>query len=336
MNVFTEVYDKSVAILQARPFQQRWSNLEPKLRGLFASGGPNAGDADALELVRSRFKGIAKASPDGQDAVAAEVLKLSDTEKPGYQDRAAFLKLLQHFYFCQSRGSQSVWVVDHPVDYAHWCYRELESQTEAKVETLLEKNHEVFGPNARRVMPVSLQLTRKWSMDVQAKLATADSTTKAKVKRWFLAADASDEDIRKTIATLTDGFKKISAVCNSTTVIFADRPPRRSAGTADHDLASVNSQDRMPVVYLYRLFLREQRKARGEIGLLWYCALTLVHELSHKLQKTKDLSYDFKGLKPGGVSLSVANAIRNADSWAYFAADIVGALTKAKLDEVYV
>ena len=50
---------------------------------------------------------------------------------------------------------------------------------------------------------------------------------------------------------------------------------------------------------------------------------------------TDDLSYDDDGLKPGGVSLSVANAIKNADSWGYFAADLVGALSDAYLNEVY-
>lgn len=336
MDVLTEVYKHSIAVLKARPFQQRLSNIEPKLRGLFAESGPNPADAGVLDHLRSSFEQIAKASPEGRAAIADEIVDISNPEKPGFQDRAALIKLLRHFYFLEVRGNQSIWVVDHPIKFNRWCYDEFNSQTEDKVKTLLESEHETFGDRQRRTMSTSLQLARKWSMDVQAKLGRMDDTTKGKVKRWFLASNASDDDIKKAAATLSDGFKKISGVCNSTTVIFSDRPAKRSGGGFDTTFASVNSGDVMPVIYIFRLFLREGKKARGEIGLLWLCALTLIHELSHKLAKTKDISYDDQGLKPGGVSLRVADAIRNADSWGYFAADMVGALEKSKLDEVYV
>jgi hypothetical protein len=51
--------------------------------------------------------------------------------------------------------------------------------------------------------------------------------------------------------------------------------------------------------------------------------------------RTKDKSYDVLGLKPGGRHLKVRNALKAADSWAYFACDLVGVLPKEALDEYY-
>lgn len=65
----------------------------------------------------------------------------------------------------------------------------------------------------------------------------------------------------------------------------------------------------------------------GNIPKLWLYALTVVHELSHKLVKTEDIRYDYDGLKPGN-GFKTEDALNNADSWAYFAGDLVGAIPK--------
>ena len=73
----------------------------------------------------------------------------------------------------------------------------------------------------------------------------------------------------------------------------------------------------------------------GNVPKMWLCALTIIHELTHKLVSTKDIRYDHDGLKPG-ATFDNGDALNNADSWAYFAADIVGALNKATVKKVLV
>jgi hypothetical protein len=50
---------------------------------------------------------------------------------------------------------------------------------------------------------------------------------------------------------------------------------------------------------------------------------------------TKDVQYDDDGLKPNTTSLTDDKSIVNADSWGYFAADLVGALPRNTFKKVY-
>jgi hypothetical protein len=68
----------------------------------------------------------------------------------------------------------------------------------------------------------------------------------------------------------------------------------------------------------------------------------LVHELSHLKVFTADERYRHArdattgnrlGLRPGGdPGFTMAQALNNADSWAFFAADCAGALSKRHLE----
>ncbi len=332
MDIFTEVYKKSTDLLVAQTFDKRWSNVEPKIKALFGADGPDSAQKDVLELVRTTLADAAKGKAKPAEAIADEILDLARQADTGFQDRAALIKLLKHFYFVEKKGNQSIWVVDHPSDYDKWAYDQLNGMTAANAKTALQKDTETFGTSHRDTMSDSLQLARKWAGDIVAKLGTADDTTKAKVKKWFHGDTASDVDVNGSVATLLDGFKKICDATNASKVIFSDRPHKRAGNTSTY--ASVNSGDKMPVIYIFKLFLDEGKRVNGEVGKMWLLALTIVHELSHKIQGTKDKSYDYQGLKPGGRSLTVADAIINADSWGYFAADMVGALTEDKLKEV--
>ena len=89
-------------------------------------------------------------------------------------------------------------------------------------------------------------------------------------------------------------------------------------------------------VYIFKLFLDAgEKNDQGQIGKLWLCALTVIHELSHKLVDTDDIRYDDDGLKPGFFRFTNKSTIKNADSWGYFAADMVGALPQSTFQEVY-
>ena len=67
----------------------------------------------------------------------------------------------------------------------------------------------------------------------------------------------------------------------------------------------------------------------GNSGKLWMCALTIIHELTHREVNTDDHKYDTDGLKPHTTRFPKAKTIENADSWAYFVTDLVGMLSKS-------
>jgi hypothetical protein len=334
MDVFSDVYGKSVDLLKTKCFDDRWSNIEPKLKALLAAGGPNDAEAPVLDLIRQSLNVVAR-KENGSDAVAQEILEISRYKSAGFEERAALLKTIRHFYFVNRAGNQSVWVCDGPKAYHKWAYDLFPGKAVGHIKGSLQHDHEAFGGGNRKMFSDALQLTRKWSADIVAKLGKPDDDAVTAARRWFHRADASDDDVKKTAAVLLDGFKKISATCNSTHVIFSDRPHKRADPGFRDTVASVNAGDAMPVIYIFKLFLDAgKRNRRGHIGKLWYCALTIVHELSHKLAGTDDIQYDTSGLKPN-ATFTPAQSLKNADSWGYFAADLVGALSRDTLDTVY-
>jgi hypothetical protein len=336
LDEFTTVYKKSADLLKNQTFEQRWSNIETKLKGLLGADGPDGGQKDVLELVRTCLKDAAKGKPKEAEAIADEILALSKTKTAGFQDRSALLKMFKHFYYVKQAGNQDVWVADHPKDYTKWSFDQFAGKTEAQLKSLLQRDDEAFGVARRKIMSDSLQLARKWAADIEIKLSKPDAATLTVVKRWFHGDTGSDAEIKATAGVLHEGFKKIHAVCNSTTVIFSDHPPERTGGKYEKTYAEVSKVDKMPVIYIFPFFFKEAGiDNKGQVGKMWLCALTIIHELSHKLAGTNDSSYDVLGLKPGGIHLTVANAIKTADSWGYFACDMVGALPKEALTSFY-
>lgn len=335
MDVFTDAYDKSVELLRTPSLHTDWKSIEQGLKTLLEVGGPSVNSAPCLDELRKQLTAN-KGKTTTAKAMADEIIRASRPTATGYQDRAALVKQMQHFYLVQKKGNQSVWVVDFPRRYGQWTYDLFAGKAVPDLKAQLEHTSEVFGSGNRGMMSDALQLARKWSSDVEVQLASKSRSVLAVVEKWFHAAGAKPGDIEASRATLLDGFKKITAACNSTKVMFSDRPHKRASGDMKNTYASVNSQDVMPVIYIFELFLRTgRRNKRGKIPKLWLCALTVVHELSHKVAKTDDIKYDDDGLKPG-PGFSADQALKNADSWAYFAGDLVGAVPKSTVTEVLV
>lgn len=334
INIFTDVYTKSRDVLQSQTMEESWAGISQDLKLLLEAEGPNMTKGDSLNKLRKHLDDSRSLWQFSQSATAKEILKASKPDSAGFQDRAALIKAMKHFYLVAKKGNQTVWVVDSPKKYGKWTYDEFQGLDKDGLSTQLEHNSEVFGSGNRKMMSESLQLSRKWSSQVELALSTADDKLTKKVKRWFHVDGATDEEVKATTAALLVGYKKIHAACNSSQVIFSDRPHLRAGGTYDNTYASVNAGDVMPVVYIYELFLETGRRTFfGNIPKLWLCALTVVHELSHKLANTNDIRYDYEGLKPG-AGFTSAQALTNADSWAYFAADVVSALTDTTIENV--
>ncbi|WP_077731017.1 M35 family metallo-endopeptidase [Methylocaldum sp. 14B] len=333
MDVFTEVYDKSIELLKTSSLQKDWKDIESGLKKLLQSDGPSVDAAPVLDKLRKQLEEAAKGKALSGRAQSQEILSACQTGSSGYQDRAACIKQFRHFYLVAKKGNQSIWVVDSPKHYGKWTYDLFAGRNEAQLKSDLNHWREVFGEGNRKMMSEALQLARKWSSDVEVKLSGKSGDANDTIRRWFHTDGAKAGDLDASRGKLLDGFKKITAACNSGKVIFSDRPHKRADGSMKNTFASVNSLDVMPVIYIYELFLRTGKRTRlGNIPKLWLCALTVVHELSHKLVKTEDIRYDYDGLKPGN-GFKTEDALNNADSWAYFAGDLVGAIPKSAIKE---
>ncbi|WP_326534399.1 M35 family metallo-endopeptidase [Pseudorhodoferax sp.] len=334
MNVFTEVYEKSRTLLSAPSLHADWVEIEAGIKQLLQADGPAVDKAEALEKLRGQLRAAAKKTGGvSAKAKAKEILRVSQTDKNGFQDRAALIKQMRHFYMVAKKGGQSIWVVDVPKSYGKWNYDLYSGKSAEEVGSLLAKGDEFFGAGNRRMLSDALQLARKWSADTEVKLGGKSAATLAAVRRWFHREGDTEAAVEATRQTLVDGFKKITAACNSGKVIFSDRPHLRASGDYDNTYASVNAGDAMAVIYIYQLFLKTgRRRIDGKIPKLWLCALTVIHELTHKLQSTQDIRYDYQGLLPSD-SFPSTDAIRNADSWAYFCGDVLGNVPRSAVTE---
>lgn len=245
------------------------------------------------------------------------------------EERASTIKLLKHLYLSQQKGAQDVWVYAPPVAYLKWIYEEI-APPESSMKVKLNKEDEVYSAGERKIMCDALQLALTWTMDAMSKLTDGKDDTLSMIRRWFADADTTEDQIKNAAITLNEGFKKIANVAKSNKLIFSDEPNDRNKG-GWKDWAFIYKSEAMEVIYLQGAFLKA-----GNTGKLWMCALTIIHELSHRAVGTSDHAYDSGGLKPSKAKLPFAKAIDNADSWAYFATDLAGKLSEADRNKVLV
>lgn len=337
MDRFTHAYDKTRKIINSHHWPGSWENIlktECKINCMMEKSHLNFEHGSGADKLRNKFEVFSalKKTTNG-DIIAA----VNETDLTGVKawfcagngaDRVAALKMIKHLYFVHKRGGQDVWVYSPPKSYKKWVYDEI-SGTKEQMVGKLNLEEEVYSDAEKKLMCDSLLLALNWSQNAVNKLASADNKTKELVRKWFGFSDSSDKVISKHISKLISGFKKIMNVCNSNHLVFSDEPLDRNDG-GWKDWAFVYSQEKIDVIYLQNAFLQS---ANG--GQLWKCALTIIHELSHREVKTSDHRYDNSGLKPGRGTLSVKQAIDNADSWAYFATDLAGKLTVAENTKVF-
>lgn len=329
LEIFTEVYGKSIALLKSQSLETSWKPVEDSLKITLKPHGPDVTGSGGTQVVRDKLAELARGKGVDGAAKADAIVAASKPDTPGFQERAALLKTMQHFYLVEKKGNQSIWVMDPPKHYTSWVYDQFAGKSATSIRSELLQDEEVFGACLRQTFSDALQLARKWSADVEIKLALADADTLGFVRRWFNLDDDDESAVRASAATLLSGFKKITNACNGTKVIFSDLPPYRADLNADGTVAAIAQGEAMPVIYLFSEFIKMARpNSMGVLSKLWLCALTIIHELTHKLLNTEDHLYDFDGLKVK-ASFPAKMALSNADSWAHFAADVVGSLPLA-------
>jgi hypothetical protein len=121
-------------------------------------------------------------------------------------------------------------------------------------------------------------------------------------------------------------------------LILTDYPENRKTTTNAAVKHSVRNSG-MPAVKIYGGFFSGKDVPLTDPD---NAARVLVHELSHLKVCTTDERYrhardstsgERLGLKPGGdARFTTGQALNNADSWAFFAADCAGALTQKHLE----
>lgn len=342
MSKFTPVYEKARDVFTKQKFATPdWDKFLTKtcpMASLFGVSGFDSAHAGLPDKLRTQILAGAKHT----NSVAVFFLgggpgdviyaAAQNASSPGtWVERAAALKMAKHCYHAHKAGGQDVWVYSPPKRHSRPIFEEL-TGSEATIKSKLGQDAEIFSPKERDLMCDALGVARKIAMDAQAKVDSPSDETKAMVKRWFLDENCGDTEMTDALAKLSAGIKKISNVCNSSTLVFTDYLDWRKQRNDYFGGAFRGGEGGgFPVIYLEGAFTR----LTGNTGKLWLCAETILHELSHHEVSTQDHRYDSSGLKPHKNRFPYAKTIDNADSWGYFMLDLAGYLSKADFNNTW-
>lgn len=342
---FTGAYDKARQTVQSRQFATDWHKFltdQALLKMVFSSSeGPAAVYGRGLDKFRKRL-GESKAQSESVQILVAAGVNPSGSQAltEGEAMAVATLKMCRHFYLQRSEGAHSVWIFAQPYSFHRWVFDEIKGCTASVAKAKLDKVDEVYQAGDRTNLGNGVATSVTWCQKCVAKLGSPNAATKQLIKTWFFNQDPDEQRLQAAAATLLDGFKKIGNLLRSTKLIFSDDPIDRMTGSAVagqtnyrsnwNDYAFVLEGERLDVVYVQNATLEKW----GSADKAWMATLTIIHELTHRVLGTRDIVYDFSGLQPS-AQLDFRHAIANADSWAYFAADMNGQVTNAARQKSY-
>ena len=346
---FRSEYDAAREVLGSPDaFDADWQPLVAQLARLMGLDGFDVGRADTLDELRRRAshgggvervdeaEGLLRAvGADADGGPVAEPMR----------GRAAALKLLRHVYLEARAGGRGVWIVALPSAFTDWPSSQFaDAANLAGARRLLASCADHFDVRARRWLGAATQQGLAWCQRAAMVLADARraragaerAVARSLVRRWFVEPEADEATVDKLAATLARGFKDIVAALNRGRFVITDWVPLRSARTGleaeflrTEAFAFRSRSEGMDVVYVEGAFFDDVagNVLRGQAN--W--TRILVHELSHLVCGTHDVNdgqsrYAWSGIGPHAGYPS-AETIRNADNWAFFAADCAGALT---------
>ncbi|HEY9024870.1 MAG TPA: M35 family metallo-endopeptidase [Burkholderiaceae bacterium] len=345
----TEYEAAREALADTDAFERGWQPVIDQLRLLMGDEGFDVARDEALaELRRKIGEGPGAAGEDKGllHAAGAADGRVVPTDA---RRRAASLKLLRHVYLQNRSGNRRVWIVSLPGPFTNWPSRQLvEEGGHARLQTLLASRDEHFTEEQRRLLAVSTQQGLAWCQKAGIVLASASTPwrdgagrdeARAMVRRWFAEEAVGESALDQLVGTLARGFKDIVAMLNRGHFVITDWVPFRAATGADEsDFLATEAfafrarGEGMDVVYVEGAFFDDiaGNVLRGQAN--W--TRILVHELSHLVCGTQDVNngvsrYAWCGIGPH-AGYPHSDAIRNADNWAFFAADCAGALTQGQ------
>ena len=342
---YTPEYDRTRTALGTPGYAAGFAALRTELARALGNDGFEASGAQAFDSLRSLL-GTART---GEPASANEATRLLDAAgaSPGMtaaeRQRAAALKMLRHVYLVKQRGGQSAWVVSLPLAMTDWPEDSLSIGTADAAKTMLASVNERFSADDRKNLSDGLQDALRWVQKAMVLLGELKGSGNAKanalamVRRWFADAAASDAEVVTAADRLLQGFKSIAAALNGHRIVLTDFAPLRGAPAGSDEHGFLNSEafvfalpgrERLNVIYVEQEFFGNNNVLTGKAN--W--SRILVHELSHLVVGTDDIPagadarYAWYGIGPN-ANFPLADAVRNAESWAFFAADCAGVLS---------
>jgi hypothetical protein len=359
---FKVQYDYARAWLQNhRAFDPGWQELVASLYRLMTATGFDPAHAEELQRLRKKVrqgasKFIGHHEIDESQGILQAVKAWSDRPNtPAVDDaskmRAAALKFLRHVYLLKKSGGRAVWLHSLPLEFHDWPSHHLHTHTSTRdaVARILDTDNEIFSEVQKKYLTTATQQALAWCQRATMILADAGSRDASRgrakgaarhlVKRWFADPAASEAELDRFIDRLQAGFKQIVATLNRGRFIMTDWVPLRGATIPDdidyrdaEAFTFAGGGEGLDVIYIEQSFFR-----KDEGGVLhgqknW--TRIVVHELSHLVCGTEDVTmgrarYAWYGIGPH-TGFPGSAAVRNADSWAFFAADCAGALTEGE------
>jgi hypothetical protein len=331
-----------------------WQSTIQALKDLLDPGGFDRTKASALDTLRTKAHqaggkrvsidlGLLNAVNAFNDGAAV----VSDAAKL----RASALKFLTHVYLLHTSGKRSLWIHSLPNEFLHWPSIHFNSwvSTDAALKDLLKSNREHFSEAHKKDLASAAQYALAWCHKTNMILAQAASKSDkgkdgalAIVKRWFADPATTEADLNKYIATLSAGFKSITATLSKGSMILTDWVPLRSAST-EEEIRFLNSEaftfasryEGLDVVYIEKSFFVDHPGNVLKGSKNW--TRILVHELTHLVCGTEDVTrgqarYAWYGIGPH-AGFPGSDAVRNADSWAFFCTDCAGLLTDGERNQ---
>lgn len=341
---FSDEYDKTGKALDKALVPRHWKGTVARLGALAAAGGPHDGHADALTELRQNIgkeQGSSRFSKAGAVPEAEGLLEATggyDPKQPGASGMltgqtirvAGALKLLRHLYLARKRGSHKVWILSLPASFGDWPSGELAGASMAQLRQKLGDTRERFSLDDRKHLSDCTQEAMRWCQKtlillakVQGRSQKGRQAGRERVSRWFAEANTDEAELDRIVDALQAGFKKILAVLGSGRLVLSDHPQTRGSTLASSEAFVFTAREPVDGGHIEDAFFSANNVLKG----LKNWTRILVHELSHRELATVDKFYAWQGIKPVSGGFPAADALVNAESWAFFCADAAGALT---------
>ncbi len=323
---YDEEYVQVKGALRKAKFEAPHKSTMESLTGILQDEGPKHSLGGKLDRLREKLA-------IGNEAEA--ILKTcgivpgsNKAPEPDAVKKVAAMKFLRHLYMLKESGAQKVWLYTSPKAYARYTWDEIAAAATSTtgLGTRLNQTEEVFSDTVKTRLADATREGAVWvakTLILLAKAKSKKAAAKAMVDRWFAPAEA---DYLDAVDKLTRGFKAIKSTLNENNVVITDHPPDRTNPAKDLTEAYVYGSVRPRAIYIEKALMKNYDvSVLHDMKKNW--ARTIVHECTHLDAATDDAGgYAWGGIKPG-TKVTAANAIKNADNWAFFAADCAGVLT---------
>lgn len=321
---YDEEYKLVRGILRNAKYDKPHKRLMKSLSGVLQEEGPKHGLGKKLDTLRTKLAN----KDEGEEILKTCGITPGSNTAPASAavKKVAAMKFLRHLHMIKEAGSQKVWVYTSPKDYTKYTWDQIEAAgtSSTMLKNKLNQKVEIFDSTTRSRLAEATREGMVWvskTLILLAKAKKKKDTAKAMVDRWFAPAD---NDYADAVDKLTRGFKAIKSTLSHNNVVITDHPPDRA--TANYTEAYVYGSLRPRAIYIEKALMKNYDiSVLHDMKKNW--TRVIVHECTHLDAATDDDGgYAWKGIKPG-TKVTATNAIKNADNWAFFAADCAAALT---------